>query len=122
VPSSAPQAPPPPPSPPSKPPARTTSVVVTPELEPPPPPPLPPPLPPSPRSELLALGGVFVLAVGGTFALGICGVALRERGLLACLGAPRSRPLLAGVASSTATPRREPPGRGVEVVATPYLD
>ena len=60
--------------------------------------------------------------VGGTFALGICGVTLRERGLLACLGAPRSRPLLAGVASSTATPRGEPPGRGVEVVATPYLD
>ena len=26
------------------------------------------------------------------------------------------------VASSTATPRGEPPGRGVEVVATPYLD
>ena len=42
--------------------------------------------------------------------------------LLTCLGAPRSRPLLAGVASSTATPRGEPPGRGVEVVATPYLD
>ena len=83
---------------------------------------LPPPLPPPrPSSELLALGGVFILAVGGTFALGICGVALRER-LLACLGAPRSRPLLAGVASSTATPRGEPPGRGVEVVATPYLD
>ena len=60
--------------------------------------------------------------LGLTFALGICGVALRERGLLACLGAPRSRPLLAGVASSTATPRGEPPGRGVEVVATPYLD
>ena len=33
-----------------------------------------------------------------------------------------TRPLLAGVASSTATPRGEPPGRGVEVVATPYLD
>ena len=65
---------------------------------------------------------VFILAVGGTFVLGICGVALRERGLLACLGAPRSRPLLAGVASSTTTPRGEPPGRGVEVVATPYLD